>query len=234
MARNSDLILMMLDASKGDKERDILENELNQCGIRLNTRPVDIYFVRKKTGGIKYTATARSLKNGLDEAGCKAILQEYTCHNCEVIIKEDATCDEFIGRLAPYSQAPYSQTQSAAVRSPLGASRRHPSEVPRVSLPSVQPTALLAVESPHESCAQRAMNGEHDYATRSACRKFANAVNISLCRSSQQVRDCTQVESYLRHCPRFLDGPARRRNECVFATSECSLFWKACVASTEN
>ena len=105
------MILMMLDASKGDKERDILENELNQCGIRLNTRPVDIYFVRKKTGGIKYTATARSLKNGLDEAGCKAILQEYKCHNnCEVIIKEDATCDEFIARPAPYSQ-----TQSAAV-----------------------------------------------------------------------------------------------------------------------
>ena len=105
------MILMMLDASKGDKERDILENELNQCGIRLNTRPVDIYFVRKKTGGIKYTATARSLKNGLDEAGCKAILQEYTCHNCEAIIKEDATCVEFIARLSPYSQ-----TQSAAVR----------------------------------------------------------------------------------------------------------------------
>ena len=115
------MILMMLDASKGDKERDILENELNQCGIQLNTRPVDIYFVRKKTGGIKYTATARSLKNGLDEAGCKAILQEYTCHNCEVIIKEDATCDEFIGRLAPYSQTQNRAQQSGAPSVPLGA-----------------------------------------------------------------------------------------------------------------
>ena len=28
--------------------------------------------------------------------GCKAILQEYKCHNCEVIIKENATVDEFI------------------------------------------------------------------------------------------------------------------------------------------
>lgn len=97
VARNSDMVLMMLDASKGDRERDILENELYQCGIRLNTGPADIYFVRKKTGGIKYTATARGLTNGLDEAGCKAILQEYKCHNCEVIIKEDATCDQFIG-----------------------------------------------------------------------------------------------------------------------------------------
>eukprot|EP01046_Picozoa_sp_COSAG06_P016248 COSAG06_NODE_1070_length_10820_cov_4.675494_4_plen_117_part_00 len=98
--------------------------------------------MRKKTGGIKYPATARSLKNGLDEAGCKAILQEYKCHNCEVIIKQDAKCDEFIGRPAPYSQ-----TQSAAVRSPLGASRRHPLKF-RVSLLSVQPMALVAVESP--------------------------------------------------------------------------------------
>jgi hypothetical protein len=132
------MILMMLDASKGDKERDVLENELDQCGVRLNTRPVDICFVRKKTGGIKYTATARSLKNGLDEAGCKAILQEYTCHNCEAIIKEDATRDESVGRPAPYSQAPYSQTQSAAVRSPLGASRRHPLKF-RVSLLTLCP-----------------------------------------------------------------------------------------------
>jgi len=144
VARNSDMILMMLDASKGDKERDILGNELYQCGIRLNTRPVDIYFVRKKTGGIKYTATARSLKNGLDEAGCKAILQEYKCHNCEVIIKEDVKCDESIGRPAPYSQALYSQTQSAAVRSPLGASRRHPLKfrVSLYSLSSLQPYSL--------------------------------------------------------------------------------------------
>ena len=67
--------------------------------------------MRKKTGSIKYPATARSLKNGLDEAGCKAILQAHKCHNSEVIIKEGATCDEFIGRPAPYSQ-----TQSAAVR----------------------------------------------------------------------------------------------------------------------
>ena len=28
--------------------------------------------------------------------GCKAILQEYKCHNCEVIIKENATVDQFI------------------------------------------------------------------------------------------------------------------------------------------
>ena len=142
VARNSDMILMVLDASKGDTERDILENELNQCGIRLNTRPVDIYFVRKKTGGIKYTATARSLKNGLDEAGCKAILQEYKCHNnCEVIIKEDATCDEFIGRLAPYSQTQNRAQQSGAPSVPLGATHLKFRISPH-SLSSLRPYSL--------------------------------------------------------------------------------------------
>ena len=75
--------------------------------------------MRKKTGGIKYTATARSLKNGLDDAGCKAILQAHKCHNCEVIIKQDAKCDEFIGRPAPYSQT--QSAQSGAPSVPLGA-----------------------------------------------------------------------------------------------------------------
>jgi small GTP-binding protein len=98
VARNADMILMMLDASRGDTHRAILENELYQCGIRLNTKPADIYFVRKKTGGIKWTATVKGGKitNGLDEKGTRAILQEYKIHNCEVIIKEDATVDQFI------------------------------------------------------------------------------------------------------------------------------------------
>ena len=38
VARTSDMILMMLDASKGDTERDILENELNQCAGSGSTR----------------------------------------------------------------------------------------------------------------------------------------------------------------------------------------------------
>ena len=77
--------------------------------------------MRKKTGGIKYTATARSLRNGLDEAGCKAILQEYTCHNCEVIIKEDATCDEFIARPAPFAHTERSSQEPPRCLSvPLG------------------------------------------------------------------------------------------------------------------
>ena len=44
VARTSDLILMILDATKKDVHRDLLEAELDSVGIRLNQRPPNIYF----------------------------------------------------------------------------------------------------------------------------------------------------------------------------------------------
>ena len=44
VARTADLVLMMLDASKGDVQRALLEKELESVGIRLNKRPPNIYF----------------------------------------------------------------------------------------------------------------------------------------------------------------------------------------------
>ena len=44
VARTADLVLMMLDAGKGDIQRDLLEKELEAVGIRLNKRPPNIYF----------------------------------------------------------------------------------------------------------------------------------------------------------------------------------------------
>ncbi|KAI6228412.1 ATP synthase subunit s, mitochondrial [Aphelenchoides besseyi] len=58
VAKTSDLILMMLDATKGDKQRELLERELEEVGIRLNRRRPGIYFKRKPTGGVKFTRTA--------------------------------------------------------------------------------------------------------------------------------------------------------------------------------
>jgi small GTP-binding protein len=94
VGRNADMILMMLDASKGNEHRAILERELESVGIRLNKRPANIYFVKKPTGGIKITSTVKV--TFLDDVTIKAILQEYKFHNCEVILKEDATVDEFV------------------------------------------------------------------------------------------------------------------------------------------
>ena len=44
VARTSDLVLMILDATKKDVHRELLEAELDSVGIRLNQRPPNIYF----------------------------------------------------------------------------------------------------------------------------------------------------------------------------------------------
>jgi small GTP-binding protein len=49
VARTADLILFMLDASKGQIQRTLLEKEVESCGIRLNELKPDIAF-KKKVG----------------------------------------------------------------------------------------------------------------------------------------------------------------------------------------
>ena len=57
MARTADVILMMLDAGKGEKERELLEKELESVGIRLNKKPPNIYFkVLKSKASLPSTA----------------------------------------------------------------------------------------------------------------------------------------------------------------------------------
>lgn len=42
----------MLDATKDDRQIEILEGELHAVGIRLNSAPPDIYFKPKKVRGL--------------------------------------------------------------------------------------------------------------------------------------------------------------------------------------
>jgi small GTP-binding protein len=44
VARTSDVVLMMLDATKSLVQRQLLEYELESVGIRLNKRKPNIYF----------------------------------------------------------------------------------------------------------------------------------------------------------------------------------------------
>lgn len=52
-AKTADLILIMLDATKSDEQRRLLEIELDAVGIRLNKRKPDVVFKRKTTGGVR-------------------------------------------------------------------------------------------------------------------------------------------------------------------------------------
>lgn len=47
VAKTAELILMMLDVTKGDSQRRLLELELEAIGIRLNQKQPDIVFKPK-------------------------------------------------------------------------------------------------------------------------------------------------------------------------------------------
>ncbi|PNY27723.1 Uncharacterized protein TCAP_02335 [Tolypocladium capitatum] len=94
-AKTSDLILMVLDATKKAEQRALLEAELESVGIRLNREPPNIYLKAKTAGGVKITFQAPP-KN-LDEKMLYNILRDYKILNCEVLIRdENATVDDFI------------------------------------------------------------------------------------------------------------------------------------------
>jgi uncharacterized protein len=94
VARSSDLVLIMLDATKSDVQRLLLERELEAVGIRINKSPPDVYFRQKKSGGIAYTAVVPLTH--LNEKLVYMILKEYKVHNADVLVREDCTVDEFI------------------------------------------------------------------------------------------------------------------------------------------
>lgn len=50
-AKTADLILIMLDATKSDEQRRLLQIELDAVGIRLNKQKPDVVFKRRTTGG---------------------------------------------------------------------------------------------------------------------------------------------------------------------------------------
>ena len=51
-AKTADVILIMLDATKSEEQRRLLEIELDAVGIRLNQQKPDVVFKRKTTGGV--------------------------------------------------------------------------------------------------------------------------------------------------------------------------------------
>ncbi|XP_023311944.1 developmentally-regulated GTP-binding protein 2 [Anoplophora glabripennis] len=94
VARTADLVLMMLDATKKDVHRHLLEKELESVGIRLNKKKPNIYFKVKKGGGISFNSTCPLTK--IDEKLVQMILHEYKIFNAEVLFREDCTADELI------------------------------------------------------------------------------------------------------------------------------------------
>ncbi|KAF8758923.1 Developmentally regulated GTP-binding protein [Rhizoctonia solani] len=114
VAKTADLILMMLDATKSTEQRRLLEYELDAVGIRLNKSKPDVVFKQKAAGGITINATVKLTK--IDEKAIRTILAGYKIHNCDVMIREDITIDEFIDVLLVRDEP---EVGVPALRSPL-------------------------------------------------------------------------------------------------------------------
>ncbi|CAG2161573.1 unnamed protein product [Oppiella nova] len=94
VARTSDLVIIMLDATKSEVQRSLLEKELETVGIRLNKKPPNLYFKEKKTGGISFNATCPLTK--CDEKLVQMVLHEYKIFNAEILFREDCSADDLI------------------------------------------------------------------------------------------------------------------------------------------
>ncbi|BGO98258.1 hypothetical protein NBRC10512_003479 [Rhodotorula toruloides] len=94
VAKTADLVVMMLDVTKGDEQRQQLEHELEEIGIRLNRSKPDVVFKAKTAGGITINSTVPLTRT--DERTIRGILQAYKIHNADVMIREDISTDDLI------------------------------------------------------------------------------------------------------------------------------------------
>jgi ribosome-interacting GTPase 1 len=93
------MIMMVLDGAReqNNLHRDILTQELEVMGIRLNKDPPGITFTKKATGGVKFNATCPLTKMGDDpRETATRILSSYRFHNAEVLFREDCSVDDLI------------------------------------------------------------------------------------------------------------------------------------------
>ena len=94
VGKSSDLIMMVLDAQKGEEHKEKLTRELENVGIRLNKERPNISIKIQKTGGVMFNSNAKLTK--IDEKMVKNIFQEYKIHNAHVNFRGDYDVDDLI------------------------------------------------------------------------------------------------------------------------------------------
>ncbi len=94
VARNADLVLLTLDVFD-PLYREKLVEELEGIGIRLDQESPHVVVTPLFKGGQNIAFTVKQTK-GLNEKLVAAILNEYSIHNANVIIRENITVDQFI------------------------------------------------------------------------------------------------------------------------------------------
>jgi small GTP-binding protein len=92
VVRNADLVLLVMDPRNPKHQLDVMMNELQQTGLRINQKAPDVRIAEKSTGGLR----VRSASKRLDSATAKIILQEFKCLNADVIIGKGVDADDLI------------------------------------------------------------------------------------------------------------------------------------------
>jgi len=93
VARNADLILIMIEAGKPWHQK-VIESELYGFGIRVNMSPPNVVVKKLEKNGITINSTVRLTK--ITENGINAVLNEYRMYNANVVLRDDVTLEEFI------------------------------------------------------------------------------------------------------------------------------------------
>jgi hypothetical protein len=97
VARSADLVVLILDVFQPYHE-DVLRNELNNIGIRLDQKPPNITIEKAAIGGI---AVAQQVKMvSLSEKLLKEILHLYGMTSARVVIREDITAEQLVDHLS--------------------------------------------------------------------------------------------------------------------------------------
>jgi len=80
VARSADLVLIVVDAGSGkaDRQKELLEFELERVGIRLNQKPPNVYYKRKVTGGVSVSSTCQLVN--INELAVHQILHECAAY----------------------------------------------------------------------------------------------------------------------------------------------------------
>ncbi|HEV2316776.1 MAG TPA: GTPase [Thermoplasmata archaeon] len=96
VVRSLDLILFLVDPEHTDFQG--LVNELENSGIRINSRPPRIVITPADRGGLTVTSTVKLTH--LVDGGAAQIVREFGLHNASIVFREDATADQLIDALA--------------------------------------------------------------------------------------------------------------------------------------
>lgn len=93
VARNADLVLLMLDVFDPMYRPRLIE-ELEGIGIRLDQQPANVNIHVTQKGGLNIVYAAKCTH--LNDKMIHGILAEYGIHNANVTVRQDATVDQFI------------------------------------------------------------------------------------------------------------------------------------------